>query len=525
MRTTWHEALAEMGSGSTAVVAPDVVARLASAAGGDRETLVSYGTLLSPGQLTGLVILPDPLPAVSSSAGGFDPQDLTPADRRLLLIAALSRSGQVGPVLDAAAVAVDRLLAKPVHAVLQVHKGHVRLEPHARHRLLATASPSEIADGHASLARANKLLQHLGHAAWHRTHAQPIASLRLSATDVAALLRLARQQLRAGAVHSAQRTAETGATAALMTGRNKARGSALELAATAALWSGHLHDAQRLLALAASVTSRAPRRDLADAVAILLEGPPDGANPLHRMNEQAHILAAVTGATADRVIFSKLHQVADTWWDDPEQADLLFARLALSTGRAQPEAVAGGHAAPSPIAEALVQIGQVTLQLFTGDEAAAAVTFEDSLSRLPMAIAGGGVVGSFARLLLPHLQAETVDVVEVLDKLAPANPVRYQGSGDLIGESWAIDGLDAGAGDTYGPNGSSSTTAAQRCASCLGKPPGSCAVVETIQCAGAGGPAVTGPRPGQALDRGESWSVAQHSQRAPVQDVQEGGGA
>ncbi len=105
-------ALGDIGNDATAAlltahashrVAPNVAADVRRATGGSPLALVELAALLTPAQLSGAEPVPDPVPVGAAVESAFAKRaaDLPDEARRALLVAALSSSGRVEPVVEA----------------------------------------------------------------------------------------------------------------------------------------------------------------------------------------------------------------------------------------------------------------------------------------------------------------------------------------------------------------------------------------------------------------------------------------
>ena len=105
-------ALGDIGNDATAAlleahtghrVAPDVAARLRRATAGSPLALVELAAQLTPSQLSGAEPVPDPVPVGAAVENAFAERaaELPDEARRALLVAALSASGRVEPVVEA----------------------------------------------------------------------------------------------------------------------------------------------------------------------------------------------------------------------------------------------------------------------------------------------------------------------------------------------------------------------------------------------------------------------------------------
>lgn len=176
--------------------APHVVARLVAKLSPDPQTIRAVAAQLDVSQRRGLRPLPSPLPIVDSIARSFADLLLGLRDHDLLVAVALRLDDRLDPLLDFDGRTAHELVSGDLAAHLVVHAGRVRLvDPRLSIWLLATTAPSVLATVHerlhaVSYARSEKL-----DADWHRAR----ASLYEDPETAAELIRIAREQSRAGA--------------------------------------------------------------------------------------------------------------------------------------------------------------------------------------------------------------------------------------------------------------------------------------------------------------------------------------
>ncbi|GII97760.1 AAA ATPase-like protein [Sediminihabitans luteus] len=227
-------------------VAPDVAACLASLLGGNTACIAQTAQVLSPEQMAGTSLLPDPLPpvpAVRTLMGGRL-VGLGPEDRRLLLLAAISVVDRTDALITASGMTMEELAASPAAEHLALAAGRYRfVDPRLRSLVHGDASLADRTAAHETLADAHSRLGDDDVATWHTA----LATLEGDASIVPRLVEIARRHLRRGDTARAHEVAREAASHG--TGDDRVR--ALEVAGTAALYGGHVHDAASWLRHAA----------------------------------------------------------------------------------------------------------------------------------------------------------------------------------------------------------------------------------------------------------------------------------
>ncbi|TFV96411.1 helix-turn-helix transcriptional regulator [Leifsonia flava] len=240
------------------LVAPHVAGFLVRAVDGDPAALRELAFVLDARQLIGARALPDPLPVTPriEQLHGARLDALSPADRRTLLIAAVSVVSRTGILLGASGATIDGLVHGELVGALQLVSGRFAVaDPRVRALVHERASLAERTEAHAALAVTHESRADWDLAAWHRS----LSALAGDPTLAPRLLALGRSALAAGdgvwALAIARETA------------SHARGDdlvrAVALAGASALHAGHVDDAVEWLRQATA----SPR--LTDAAASL----------------------------------------------------------------------------------------------------------------------------------------------------------------------------------------------------------------------------------------------------------------
>lgn len=217
--------------------APHVASRLRRAAAGNIGGIVELAGGLTADQLRGLRALPDPMPATSVDRDIYGQllAGLPPADRQLLLTAAVEVQGRTGVVLRACEREVSDLIDGPLAEFFTVVSGRYRLTDERLRALVHDdATPAQRSDAHTRLAEA-LAHEHPDLAIWHR-------SLSIVEADEAAcrrLLLLAWRSMHRGECLWAQAVARE---AASLASGDLVRRAQL-VAGIAALLCGHVADA------------------------------------------------------------------------------------------------------------------------------------------------------------------------------------------------------------------------------------------------------------------------------------------
>ncbi|KQQ95743.1 hypothetical protein ASF62_04425 [Leifsonia sp. Leaf325] len=240
------------------LVAPHVAGFLVRAVDGDPAALRELAGVLDGRQLIGARALPDPLPVTPriEQLHGARLDALSPADRRTLLIAAVSVVSRTGILLGASGATIDGLVHGELVGALQLVSGRFAVaDPRVRALVHERASLAERTEAHAALAVTHESRADWDLAAWHRS----LSALAGDPTLAPRLLALGRSALAAGdGVWALAISRETA---------SHARGDDLEravaLAGASALHAGHVDDAVEWLRQATA----SPR--LTDAAASL----------------------------------------------------------------------------------------------------------------------------------------------------------------------------------------------------------------------------------------------------------------
>lgn len=413
---------AEEGATRGAVVAPHVAAALISFAG-DPAALAEVQRSLTSDQLAGLERLPDPLPAGPRVRAIADVAPLDAAERRLLLVAAVSVLDSAEVLISAASVEIETVIRRGGAAHLSIEQGRFRFhDPRVRALVRLDATPEEHADAHRSLAHAWRSVGQPLFAAWHASVADP----RRTTESAGLLLSLGNRLLVKGDASSA-------ALIGSFVARNVAgpyRPRALLLAGVGAMWAGHFLDAtnsfKRLMEEKASELRRTAASHLG-VIEQLRAGPAEGPDIKTRAILQTEILVPLAATRVDR---DALEQMVDICWAIQsgryDEGDAMQAKLYLGKLPTPPSwPWNAGAGALTPFTEAHLCHLQIAFQLQAGDLPGAASTMEDGLDRLPLALASGGLASSFVRILTMDSRRLTAATAESLEALAPMKPLKY----------------------------------------------------------------------------------------------------
>jgi DNA-binding CsgD family transcriptional regulator len=356
-------------------VAPHVAARLAGLLGGNAAALTQTAALLTPEQLSGGSILPDPLPAVPAVRSLFTDRlaALSEGERHALLVAAVAVVDRTELLLSATGLAMDGVLDGPLAEHLALVGGRFAfVDPRMRSLVHADARLAERTAAHVALAEAHRRAGEEDVAVWHSALATLVGDPAL----VPGLLRIARRHLDRGDVVWAHEVAREAASQAA----TEHRAEAFAIAGVAALRSGHVQDAADWLRKASRSGDDALRaRTLGPLVAALTlaEGqvPDDVLSPYLRGGQPDDLAPdAVAGVVSGVLNAARLHaergdgvstsQLLDTatflasWCEDDETA----AGLALARSWAAVFGVGERAAVPDvdlgPDHEASVQVGR-----------------------------------------------------------------------------------------------------------------------------------------------------------------------
>src|SRR6185312_9768575 len=110
--------------------APNVAAALCRDLAGDLDAALEVAGVLSPGQLAGHSALPDPLPLLPGLAARLGSPGLSPADRELLLAAAICVEDRTEVLLTRAPGIMAELSGGPRGPHLQFVAGHFSFAAH-----------------------------------------------------------------------------------------------------------------------------------------------------------------------------------------------------------------------------------------------------------------------------------------------------------------------------------------------------------------------------------------------------------
>lgn len=241
-------------------VAPNVLARLHADLGGDLTRTEGALRMLTADQRAGLRALPDPLPhgidPVGAAATDALLDQLDERNRHVLLIAALSRAGDLAVLEAVSGRTAEELADSCLGEHLLLRAGRFRLaDPFLGSHVRRTSAPGQLRAAHRALAGAHTSRDQRTGAAWHRAR----AALQPEPEAAARLVLAARRLSRRGDTRPAFRLATE--AAAHLSG--SLRDEALQVAGSAALAEGWLLDAaDRFGALFLSGRSRTRYRAL-----------------------------------------------------------------------------------------------------------------------------------------------------------------------------------------------------------------------------------------------------------------------
>ncbi|MDR6866875.1 DNA-binding CsgD family transcriptional regulator [Microbacterium resistens] len=402
------------------VLAPHVageIARLGDLGFADVEQIIRR---LTPGQLSGMEVLPRVLPLSPALRDQYAPllEAAGPAGRRLLLTAALCTSDRFDVVLAAAATDPAVLLAKGVEDLLLWENGRYEFaSPVARAAVLHGLSTQRV-PAHRALARAHRQRGDVGRSAWHAAHIGDGAP----EGTVRELMRFGERLLVGGSADAAYRAgrivardadASLSARGRLLMGRAAAAlGCFEEAAAILGTFHGTSHQEAASPVLAASVSH--------------LRGVLPGEEAVPALSRLTALLRAFEATNADREAIAGIEAIRGIWGDDDE-VDAIQARLVMTnTGsrRAWPWKVTDG--ALSPIIDGYLRGQQAALLIISGEPDSAATAVRDSLCRLPMTHLGGGVIASGLRMLRHAAPELWTGFAGVLARVRPTVPVRIE---------------------------------------------------------------------------------------------------
>jgi len=219
-------------------VAPHVAAHLARRLGGNTAAIVQTADLLTPEQLAGGSILPDPLPVVPAVRRllGERLAALSAAQRHALLVAAVAVVDRTELLLGATGQAMDEVLDGPLAEHLSLAGGRFAfVDPRMRALVHGDARLAERTAAHVALADAHRRAGEDDVAVWHTA----LATLAGDPELAPGLLRIARRHLERGDVVWAHEVAREAASQ----GTGGDRAEAFAVAGVAALKSGHVQDA------------------------------------------------------------------------------------------------------------------------------------------------------------------------------------------------------------------------------------------------------------------------------------------
>ncbi|KAJ8143269.1 hypothetical protein OY671_003587 [Metschnikowia pulcherrima] len=219
-------------------VAPHVAARLAHLLGGNAAAITQTAALLTPEQLSGGSISPDPSPAVPAVRSLFADRlaALSEAERQASLVAAVAVVDRTELVSSATGLAMEQVLDGPLAEHLVLAGGRFAfVDPRMRSLVHADARSAERTAAHVALAEAHRRAGEEDVAVWHSALATLVGDPAL----VPGLSRIARRHLDRGDVVWAHEVAREAASQA----GAEHRAEAFAIAGVAASRSGHVQDA------------------------------------------------------------------------------------------------------------------------------------------------------------------------------------------------------------------------------------------------------------------------------------------
>ena len=243
LRLLAHQNRVEAGGHITAGVtatgiSPAVAGDLTHQLSGNTACIIQTAAELTPAQLAGTSILPNPLPSVPALAELHAPAlaGLGPADRRVLLIAAVTVTDRTEVLLSAAGTTMEDIVATPLATLLRFAGGRFAfVNLGVRALVHAEATVAERTDAHGALTQAMLDAGMTDGATWHRT----LSSLAGDPRACPELIAVAQRLIEGGdAVHAHEVARE-----AACQGDGRDQAAAERLAGIAALRSGHVGDA------------------------------------------------------------------------------------------------------------------------------------------------------------------------------------------------------------------------------------------------------------------------------------------
>jgi len=415
--------LSLLGDVSGTLPSPRVASLLAEFAQGGTTALRELAAHLRPRQLRGEESLPTLLPFVPAMADEVTLAGATPAERHVLLRAALDLTGDAAVVLDAAAVDAGVLLLGPLQERLSVENGRmVFLDERLRSLIVSEATAAERLAAHADLARATRRAGAEAAALLH----QQRGGLGEARTIAQGLVRAAAKQLRRGFAANAVALAR----GAIELAEPGTLGAARSILGRAAFWNGAFDEAKEHLD---------PVRDagLHERIEAIRARPPEDLPPTRRAQAVTRMLEEVADADADQRALALIGRIGDHWHaGEAEDADSLCARLFLSAH--------AGHDATgwrpgverlTPLVLAQVHSMEVGLQIHADDLAGAARALADAIGTLPMEHAAAGVVARFIALFADRNVPFDTGLAGHYDRLIgqPESPP-YEPDGAVTGE-------------------------------------------------------------------------------------------
>lgn len=401
--------IARIATGGRAV-APHVAGRLAAYADGDERIIGEIAAVLTPEQLRGSALLPDPLPLVPSArTGALD--ELSTAELRVLLFAALDPEVQLSELLDAAAVEIDVLLFGRPQEFLRVDRGRARFaDERIRSQVLHNATRAERRAAHEALARAALRRGRSPAAAPHHVAADHRRRVELAVPLLAHSEALLISGSAAEAHGVACNAAEAGGDIAARAWRTAALG---------AFWAGALDDAAEGVRRALELDpSDDLASDLARTLRLMQSGPTDALYSAEETEFIFRTLVASTRNAADRMLLMQLGKVYAMAYHDPRAADSLLARTLLSSPASEDRCW-------SPQGAAHRAVSELTALVVAGDLDAGARLIARTASTLPLILPGAGIVAGHVRACLGRAPGVDAELARAYEEIGPRTLSRF----------------------------------------------------------------------------------------------------
>jgi len=385
---------------------PHVAAHLGRFAQGDSAGIGEIARSLSDAQLRGESRIPDSLlvtPAIREAVANVITA-LSPAQRRLLLFAAIAVSDRADVLVEASGVDVGTLLDwhKPDVAI---KAGRFSLrDKRVAAVVVAETNPIDLLNAHRALSKAFSAHGGPEYAAWHQFR----GSRRGDPIPARALLDYARECLRAGNTLAAQTIAESIARQGL----GNVGAHAEIVAASAALWGGFIGDAgeaARRAQRAGDEETTLAAQNIQDLIEDLHTPPSSPGQLLDRVVEQKTKFGEFAVSIADKSLFRIFAEADQLWYSARDEVDAAWARYVMTRPViAQDWPWDPQSIALTPLAQAFECLVMITVQAQGVDPGAARTTLESALARLPLGVTFFGTVSSFVRELVEPEDAQVI---------------------------------------------------------------------------------------------------------------------